>query len=588
MKDAEEIILKKEDLDKHNSHLINQINIPELNKYIRKFTELVITRIQNNENFKKEFKEKFGKTFEEEFRDCKDDDEFKNKFKEKYKVKFKNIDIFKFFVKKIHQELQDENITNHFKPEDFIKFNAYFAMNINSIDTLDFEICTGMIRQYMKTKKLDILAEKKVTENIPMSPAGNKNYESTHILYYISNTTTDSAIVKNDKLNNLLTYNERQTINLKSNLSINDIYKIFNLLCNFDKYIQDSHTTYRNEVKKYVLLLAYIFYYKNKFLPTSVGGYKSERSLMNNVQTTITYEFFEIFLKYNKEKLSQNSEEPTEFLFYNISNFLRPILRDARITNKSFSLKNDADSTLMNNKFICLKGGYIFSKCPFLKTINLNPNKAVIEQVLNCPYIFKPTDTQLSQAIQSKDLSIHYWCKIFYKEENSCSDTRCEFFDSIQYSLFYYPEKINLSLSELIYFFAIATSKSQMSKLFKNNKRLTKQTYNAIFQSLEIFPEYFMEDCPKASNNLDISYFRLDKFTQIISRKQLNDFYKYFSAEFDDFEKQDADHSDKINKIDMKYINLAIEALRKNREINDIRIFAKIYNKIINKLNSIK
>lgn len=53
MKDAEEIILKKlkkEDLDKQNSHLINQIKIPELNKYIRKFTELVITRIQNNEN----------------------------------------------------------------------------------------------------------------------------------------------------------------------------------------------------------------------------------------------------------------------------------------------------------------------------------------------------------------------------------------------------------------------------------------------------------------------------------------------------------------------------------------------------------
>lgn len=53
MKDAEEIILKKlkkEDLDKQNFHLRNKVNIPELNKYIRKFTEIVITRIQNNEN----------------------------------------------------------------------------------------------------------------------------------------------------------------------------------------------------------------------------------------------------------------------------------------------------------------------------------------------------------------------------------------------------------------------------------------------------------------------------------------------------------------------------------------------------------
>ena len=57
MKDAEEIILKKlkkEDLDKQNFHLRNKVNIPELNKYIRKFTEIVITRIQNNENLKKD------------------------------------------------------------------------------------------------------------------------------------------------------------------------------------------------------------------------------------------------------------------------------------------------------------------------------------------------------------------------------------------------------------------------------------------------------------------------------------------------------------------------------------------------------
>ena len=47
------------------------------------------------------------------------------------------------------------------------------------------------------------------------------------------------------------------------------------------------------------------------------------------------------------------------------------------------------------------------------------------------------------------------------------------------------------------------------------------------------------------------------------------------------------DITDEINKIDMKYINLAIEVFGKNRDIDDILIFAKTYNKIDSKLKSI-
>ena len=602
MKDAEEIILKKlkkEDLDKQNSHLINQIKIPELNKYIRKFTELVITRIQNNENLKKEFKEKFGKTFEEEFRDCKDDDEIKNKFKEKYKVKFKNIDIFKFFVKKIHQELQDENITNHFKPEDFIKFNAYFAININSIYTLDFEICTELIRQYIKFAK-----DSKVESPKIISDVNNKSYS---ILNYISTEESEQ-----DRIEELLSVGTSQSIDISTVVSIDELYKIYNRICEINsdleyngKYVQDTYARYTTELKMYILLLTYIHYFKHIFLPKNPNNNlyikelisEDKRNLIGNTHTKVTYTFFEIFLKRYKYKntidnLSQLYEKNAGFYFPNISTFFRPVSRDNRINRKKIPIENPI---LISNKFICLSNAYlIISECPFIENTKLDYNKDVISQILKCPYIFKPSTEQLNKTQDSTRYKIHYWCQKAYKEGNSCMNNLCKFFDDTQYCLSYYPKKIHLSMKEFMYYFPISSSKSQIFKLFnlnENDKFVSKNIYQTMYEILKILPNFFTQKKAQTSDGHECVYARADEITNFITRKKLNIFTDKFSDEFSNYKKRKAEdqftETDEINKIDMKYINLAIEVFGKNRDIDDILIFAKTYNKIDSKLKSI-
>lgn len=496
------------------------------------------------------------------------------------------------------ENLSKANITFR----DFMHLNAYFAINISSPHNSKFKICTELIRQYIKSAK--DLKEKSLKK---FSDANNNIYS---ILNYVSIKENEQ-----DKIEDLLSVGisknsddnikKSQTIDINTVASIDELYKIYNRICEINsdledngKYVLDTYARYTTELKMYILLLAYIHYFKHIFLPKRPNNNsvikecisKDERNLIANTHKEVTYDFFKIFLnrneyKNNRENSSQPSTDPQIFYFPNINIFFRPINRDKKLTNKKIPLENPI---LTINKLICFKNGYLIFNCPLIKTKKLDPNKDVINQILECPYIFEPSTEQLNKTQNINSYPIHYWCQNSYKEDGSCMNNRCAFFDETQYYLFYYTKKINLSINEFIYYFPISLSKSQISNFFKDYKYLTKHHYNTIFQSSGIPPEYFMDDFPNSSNGLSIISLKLDKFMLFICRNKLNDFCKYFSTEFDDFEKQDADHSDKINKIDMKYINLAIEALNKNRKIDGIPIFAKTHNKIINKLNSIK
>lgn len=273
-------------------------------------------------------------------------------------------------------------------------------------------------------------------------------------------------------------------------------------------------------------------------LVASLNYCNGNMEILNKAHLRLSYDIFKEFINLNNG--------------FNIT-ALEPLLKPLPHRNTAVP---HYDKFILAKKLQCLKHGYVIFDCYYLDDPNL-PIKCFDKLIDECPYRYD--NKELPNGPKCKKLS---------------PDRLCEFFNSRNAWLSDYELKgINLTLKDLIYLLGSEISESTMKKyILGKSIKISEDNLDELVSKTGIPESFFISSGFVNRDGFRKIYYH-DKLFVLIDKSEILLLKKKYGKSLKGLPED-------INKTDQKIIKQLFNIFEKNEELNSIRTFKKVYDKI--------